>query len=242
MAASFYHQDTPSDIKNAKGLHLITLNTPNGKKVQILCEELRAKYGFEFTSTILDTKTMAQKSDWFLTMNPNGRIPIIVDNTKKEPFVVMESSAELVYIQKEYDPENAFGFEDLLEQSQCLQWLFFWHGGGGPIQGQLSFFGTQDPQDKFATERFLTETKRIYGVLELHLSGKYTNESREYIAGKGKGRYSIADMGLWPWINGWGYTGLITPKDMEEFPHLMKWLARIGERTAVKEGTNQKYA
>lgn len=69
-----------------------------------------------------------------------GRIPVIVDNTQSPPFPVMETSAELLYLLKTADKEDIFGFEDELERSQCLQWLFFWHGGGAPNQGQLNFF------------------------------------------------------------------------------------------------------
>lgn len=101
-----------------------------------------------------DTATNEQKKDWFLRLNPNGklivgytnshwlqsgRIPILIDNTQSPPFPVMETSAELIYLLK-LDKDHHFGFEDEREQSELLQWLFFWHGSGAPYQGNLGFF------------------------------------------------------------------------------------------------------
>lgn len=154
-----------------KGLHLITQSTPNGRKVQILLEELKEVYGTEckswslthpalsqghiltpeimiVTVTLIDIDTMEQKKDWFLKLDPNGtlsiietlaknwsvidsssgRIPVVVDNTKTPPFPVMETSAILLYLEKEYDLNDTFGFKDELERNECLQWMFFWHG------------------------------------------------------------------------------------------------------------------
>lgn len=75
--------------------------------------------------------TNVQKEDWFLRLNPNGRIPVIIDNTQNPPFPVMETSAELLYLLKFADKNDVFGFKDELERNQALQWLFFWHGSGG---------------------------------------------------------------------------------------------------------------
>ena len=80
----------------------------------------------------------------------------------------------------------------------------------------------------------------MYGVLEIRLSGKYTGEPREYLAGKGKGKYSVADIGTWPWVKGWSFSGF-TEEEMSEFPHLLKWIDRIAGRDAVKRGTGEKY-
>ena len=85
------------------------------------------------------------------------------------------------------------------------------------------------------------KTLRVYGVLEIHLSGKYTGEPREYLAGNGKGKYSVADIGTWPWVKGWEFSKF-TREEMEQFPHLLKWLARIAERPAVKRGIGEKYS
>lgn len=82
--------------------------------------------------------TNEQKKDWFLRLNPNGRIPVLVDNTQSPPFPVMETSAELLYLLKFADKDDVFGFKDELERSQALQWLFFWHGSGG-MRRQLPY-------------------------------------------------------------------------------------------------------
>ena len=92
-----------------------------------------------------------------------------------------------------------------------------------------------------AIERFKNETLRVYGVLEIQLSGKFTGAPKEYLAGNGKGKYSVADIGTWPWVRGWSFSGL-TEEDMEPFPHLLKWIDRIAERPAVKRGTGDKYS
>lgn len=107
----------------------------------------------------------------------------------------METSAEMFYLLKFHDKKDEFGFKDDLERNQCLQWVFFWHGSGAPYQGQVNHFSRAAPEKiPYAINRFRNETLRVYGVLEIQLSGKYTGEPREYLAGKGKGKYSIADM------------------------------------------------
>jgi len=239
MSVQLYGEDTPADVKNAKGLHLITQSTPNGQKVQIFLEELAAVYGTEWTTTLINISTNEQKKDWFLRLNPNGRIPVIVDNTVSPPFPVMETSAQLLYLLK-FDKDHKFGFKDELEQSELLQWLFFWHGSGAPYQGNLGFFRRAAEQLPFAIERFRKETARVFGVLEIRLSGKYTGEPREYLAGKGKGKYSVADIGTWAWVKNYSFSGY-TDEEMKEFPHMVKWVDRIAERPAVKKGTGEKY-
>lgn len=96
-------------------------------------------------------------------------------------------------------------------------------------------------QLKVAIERFRKETYRVFGVLEIRLSGKYTGEPREYLAGNGKGKYTVADIGTWAWVKNWERSGY-TKEDMQEFPHLLQWIERIAERPAVKVGTGEKYA
>jgi len=120
------------------------------------------------TNTVIysATSTNEQKRDWFLRLNPNGkpkpslvhvtdnfsfwpgRIPIIIDNTQSPPFPVMETSAELLYLLK-FDKDYHFGFKDKLEQSELLQWLFFWHGSGAPYQGNLGYFRRAQEQSNY---------------------------------------------------------------------------------------------
>ena len=104
----------------------------------------------------------------------------------------------------------------------------------GLVTNILIFFITD------AIERFKNETLRVYGVLEIRLSGKYTGEPREYLAGKGKGKYSVADIGTWPWVKGWSFSGF-TEEEMKPFPHLLKWIDRIAERPAVQRGVGEEY-
>lgn len=106
---------------------------------------------------------------------------------------------------------------------------------------QLTFFNKFNKEKvPAAIERFRNETLRVYGVMEIHLSGKYTGEPREYFAGRGKGKYSVADIGTFPWVSMWEFSTL-TKEDMTAFPHLLKWIERVGERPAVKAGTGDKY-
>ncbi|CAK7234214.1 hypothetical protein SBRCBS47491_008872 [Sporothrix bragantina] len=241
-ASSVYTTDTPARVRDAPGLHLITQSTPNGQKVQILLEELADVYGLQWTTTVVDISTNVQKSEWFLRLNPNGRIPVLVDNTRSPPHCIMESSAELAYLAAKMDKKHIFSFDDALESSTCLQWLFFWHGSGAPYHGQLIHFGILAKEKlPYAITRFSNELLRVFGVLEMRLSGSQSDgKARDYLAGPGKGTYSIADMGTWPWITLWQFAG-ITSEQMSAFPHLLGWLERIAARPAVQRAMGDKY-
>jgi len=239
--AHLYTEETPADVKDARGLHLITQSTPNGQAVQILLEELKDVYNTEFTSSIIDISTNVQKSDWFLRLNPNGRIPVLIDNTQSPPFPVHETSAELFYLLKFADKKDEFGFADDLERNQALQWTFFWHGSGAPYFGQVNHFSKAAPEKiPYAINRFRNEVLRVLGVLEIHLSGKYTDQPRDYLAGNGKGKYSIADIKTWPWVRLWERGGF-SKEEVKEFPHVLKWIDRVAERPAVQRGVGEAY-
>lgn len=241
MSHNLYIDETPAEVKNAKGLHLITMSTPNGQAVQIFLEELKDAYGLEWTTTLINIMSNEQKKEWFLRLDPNGRIPVLVDNTQSPPFTVHETSAELFYLLKFADKQDKFGFTNDLERNQALQWTFFWHGSGAPYQGQVNHFTRAAPEKiPYAINRFKNETLRVFGVLEIHLSGKYTGEPKEYLAGNGKGKYSVADIKTWPWVKNWEKSGF-TKEDVSEFPHLLKWIDRIAERPAVQRGIGSAY-
>ncbi|RYO75958.1 hypothetical protein DL766_007733 [Monosporascus sp. MC13-8B] len=242
MAEHLYIAETPKEVSSAKGLHLITQNTQNGQATQILLEELADAYGTSWGTTLIDISTNEQKKEWFLRLNPNGRIPVLVDNTKSPPFPVFETSAQLLYLLKFYDPEDRFGFKDELERSEALQWLFFWHGGGAPYQGQVHHFSRAAPEKiEYAINRFRNETLRVFGVLEIQLSGVYRGgEPKDYLAGKGKGKYSVADIKAWAWVKGWKRSGF-TEEEVGKFPNLLKWIDRIAARDAVQRGIGEKY-
>jgi glutathione S-transferase len=237
---TFYTADTPDSVKNAKGIHLLTVSTPNGQKTQILLEELKTSYGLDSTFTLINMSAGEQKKDWFLAINPNGRIPVIIDNTVSPPFSVHETSAQLVYLADKFDPKHLFSFADPLERSEMFQWLFFWHGSGAPYMGNTGYFKRVDPPNPAGLARFHNESLRVFGVLEIRLSGKYTGEQRDYLAGNGKGRYSIADIGTWPWVKGHGRNW--SAEEMSAFPNVLKWIDRIAEREAVKTGSGPKYS
>ncbi|KAJ6448033.1 hypothetical protein C8R45DRAFT_796718, partial [Mycena sanguinolenta] len=130
----------PAEVSSAPGLHLITQNTPNGQATQILLEELAAVHCTPFTTSLIGISTNEQK-DWFLQLNPNGRILFLVDNTRPgAPFPVFETSAQLLYLVDHFDKDHKFGFTDPLEKSDAEQWLFFWNGGGAPYFGNLDYF------------------------------------------------------------------------------------------------------
>lgn len=127
-------------------------------------------------------------------MQYSGRIPVLIDNKQSPPFSVHETSAELFYLLKQFDKNDTFGFTDDLERNEALQWTFFWHGSGAPYQGQTTHFTKVAPEKiPYAINRFKNETLRVFGVLEIHLSGKYTGQEKEYLAGKGKGKYSKSE-------------------------------------------------
>lgn len=93
---------------------------------------------------------------------------------------------------------------------------------------------------EYAINRFKNETLRVFGVLEIHLSGKYTGEVKEYLAGNGKGKYSVADIKTWPWVKNWERSGF-TKEQVQDFPHLLRWIDRIAERPAVQRGIGEGY-
>ncbi|KAK4071462.1 uncharacterized protein Triagg1_6123 [Trichoderma aggressivum f. europaeum] len=256
-----YSADTPLQVKESKyPLQLLTENTPNGKKVQILLEELHDIYGLSWTTHLIDLETDEQKKGWFLQLNPNGiskiplatpqaltvwhhlgRIPVLLDVVEAATVVsIIESSAILVYLQEKYDKRNVFGFTSAHEKSQAIQWLFFWHSSA-PVQGHARHFmkGTAEPIP-YAAQYFERAMLRIYSVLESHLSGQFNGQSaapREYLAGDGVGKYSIADMGTWPHVRGYRSLGFSEETDMRpKFPHLLQWIDRIAARPGVQRG------
>ncbi|KAA1466183.1 glutathione S-transferase-like protein [Dentipellis sp. KUC8613] len=225
----------PADIK------LYTFGTPNGRKVSTYLEELKASYGLDYEQEVVDITKNVQKEPWFISINPNGRIPAIVDRAAPKPsnvdsshanlegFPVFESAAILLYLAQTRDKEFKFWFNpqtDLQNYSEMLQWIFFTHGGVGPMQGQANHFHRAAPEDiPYGKKRYLDETKRLYSVLELRL------KERDYLAGPGKGTYSLADMNLYPWIVAHTYLPI---QDLSEWPALNAWVQRVAAQPGVK--------
>jgi GST-like protein len=185
--------------------------TPNGQKVAIFLEEA----GIGYSLHPVDISKGDQFSPEFEKVSPNNRMPAIVD--RELDVSVFESGAILLHLAEktgQFIPAAAQGRVDV------LQWLFWQMAGLGPIAGQTVFFRNYAPQQvPFAIERFTTETRRLYDVLNKRL------RDREYIAGA----YSIADMAAYPWVSQYAKQG----QDIDEFGHIKAWLERISQRAAV---------
>lgn len=196
-------------------IDLYTASTPNGWKVSILLEELALPY--EVKPLRLDQ--LEQKQDWFLRINPNGRIPAIVDRDADD-FAVFESGAILLYLAEK---TGSFLPQDPKGRSVAVQWLMFQMGGVGPMQGQANVFFRYAPEKiEYAIQRYQNETKRLYRVLDGRLA------DHAYLAGD----YSIADIATWPWVSIHGWAGI----EIDDLPHLKRWLDAVGERPAVQRG------
>ncbi|KAG9023889.1 glutathione S- transferase, nitrogen catabolite repression regulator [Serendipita sp. 407] len=213
--------------QGGKPIEFYTASTPNGRKISVFLEELKAAYGLQYNARRITLSKNEQKEEWFIKINPNGRIPAIVDNSN-DGFKVFESAAILLYLASRYDKERKFSFEPgSLDESEALQWIFFSHGGIGPMQGQASHFISSAPEKiPYAIERYINETKRLYSVLEIRLNG------REYLAGPGKGTYSIADINAFPWVNG----HKTVTETLDNWPSVKAWVERIRAREQVQTG------
>jgi len=211
---------------------LYTADSPNGVKVSLYLEELKDSYGLDYEFQFVDMLKGEQKQESFLKLNPNGRIPVLVDYASKaaegKELVLWESGAILLYLAQHYDTEHKYSFADPALQAEAIQWVFFVHGGIGPMQGQAHHFVRYAVDDiPYAKKRYLDETKRLYGVLDKRLQG------RDYLAGSGRGIYSFADMNCFPWIRVWPWAGVDT---IDPFPNLRAWMERIEARPATKRG------
>jgi len=218
--------DRPTGLIAKSGIELLTFGTPNGVKASILLEELKAAYGKEYTFQSINIGQNIQKEPWFVKFSPNGRIPAIVDHDRND-FSVFEGAAILVYLTRHYDPEHKFCFTDPDDLSRCEQWISWQHGGLGPMQGQANhFYRFAKERIPYPTQRYVGESERLYGILNTHL------ESRDYMVGPGRGKYSIADIASFGWVN-IAYVGGV---NLSKFPHVEQWWRRILDRPAVQKG------
>jgi len=194
---------------------LLTSETPNGWKISIALEEMELPYTFRH----IKLSEKEQKQDWYVRLNPNGRIPTLIDHDNDD-FVIFESGAILIYLAEK---SGKFLPRDVKGRSRVLQWLMFQMSGVGPMMGQANVFFRYAPEKiPYAIERYQRETLRLFGVLDQQLA------SHEYIAGD----YSIADMALWPWVKGFGWSGVT----LDGLDHVQRWVNLIAERPAVKRG------
>jgi GSH-dependent disulfide-bond oxidoreductase len=197
---------------------LYTWPTPNGKKVQIMLEELRLDY----KAVPINIGTGDQFKPEFLTISPNNKIPAIVDEHGPDgkPIALFESGAILVYLAGK---TGKFLGKTERDHYSVLQWLMFQMGGVGPMLGQAHHFRVFAPEKvPYGIDRYSNEAKRLYGVMDKQLA------KTAYLAGK---TYSIADIATWPWVESHPKQGI----ELADFPNVKRWYDQIAARPAVKK-------
>jgi GSH-dependent disulfide-bond oxidoreductase len=191
-----------------------TFTTPNGRKVSIMLEEV----GLPYTSHVIDIRKGDQFTPEFVAVNPNSKIPAIVD--QENGLSIFESGAILIYLAEK---TGKFLPTELKARFQVLEWLMLQMGSIGPMFGQLNHFRKYAPEPiPYAINRYETETLRLYSVLDTQLS------AGEFICGD----YSIADMAIYPWVAIYKFQGLT----LDNHPNLKRWVEAIAQRPAVQRG------
>ncbi|WJY15802.1 glutathione-dependent disulfide-bond oxidoreductase [Pectobacteriaceae bacterium CE90] len=211
-------------------LQLYSLGTPNGQKVTILLEELLAlgEQGAEYDAHLIVISEGAQFSSGFVAVNPNSKIPALMDYSATPPIRVFESGAILLYLAEKF---GHFLPQSLAARTEALNWLFWLQGAAPYLGGGFGHFYHYAPvKIEYAINRFTMEVKRQLDLLNRQL------QDHHYIAGD---EYSIADMAIWPWygnlVQGLQYeAGEFL--DVKSYPHLLRWTLEIAERPAVKRG------
>ncbi len=217
----------------AKGKHplqLYSLATPNGVKVTVMLEELLAlgHTGAEYDAWLIDIRKGDQFGSGFVEVNPNSKIPALMDHSTATPTRVFESGAILLYLAEKF---GALLPTDPATRAETLNWLFWQMGSAPYLGGGFGHFYNYAPMKiEYCIDRFTMETKRQLDVLDRHLA------ENEYMSGD---EYSIADIAIWPW-----YGVLTTGKlygaaeflEAESYTNLVRWTAQIAAREAVKRG------
>ena len=206
-------------------IQLYSLGTPNGQKVAVALEEMALPY----EAHRINIMKGDQFTDEFIAINPNSKIPAIVDphGPKGEPFAVFESGAILVYLAEK---SGKYLPTDPAARSECLQWLFFQMGGVGPMFGQFGhFYKYAKEKIPYGIERYQAETRRLLSVLDKRLQGQ------NFLIGED---YTIADMATFPWVGAldWGYKAAETLQLNSDFPNVMTWYDRCRQRPASARG------
>jgi len=198
-------------------IDLYTANTPNGIKISIALEEL----GLPYNVHAIDLGSGEQKEPWFLKINPNGRIPAIVDRDAGD-FPVFESGAILIYLAEK---TGRLMPQDWKGRSEVIQWLMFQIGGIGPMMGQANVFTRYFPEHiPSVIDRYKRESRRLLEVLDTRLA------DNEYLAGE----YSIADIANWSWAKSYDWPGI----DIGGLDNLKRWMDAIAARPAIEKGRN----
>ena len=198
-------------------IDLYTWTTPNGRKVSILLEEL----GVPYEVHSIDLSKDEQFSKEFSKISPNNKIPAIVD--RETGVEMMETGAIMLCLSNKYGKFQCEG----AEYWQMVEWLMWQMAGFGPMLGQVHHFVKYNKgKTEYSEKRYYNEAKRLYNVLEKQLEG------RDFIAGEGKGSYSIADMSCWPWVSRFEWQEI----DLNLYPNIKDWYIRISNRPAVQKG------
>ncbi|BFM16641.1 glutathione S-transferase N-terminal domain-containing protein [Maricurvus nonylphenolicus] len=196
-------------------IDLYTANTPNGWKASVTLEEL----GMDYNVIPVNLMEGEQKQPEFIAMNPNGRIPVIVDRDA-DNLTVFESGAIMIYLAEK---AGKLLPTDVKGRTEVMQWLMFQMGGVGPMMGQANvFFRYFEEKIQPAIDRYQNEVKRLFTVLDNHLS------DNEYLAGD----YSIADIANWCWAKTYFWSGV----EVDDLQHLQRWLDQVGARPAAQRG------
>jgi GSH-dependent disulfide-bond oxidoreductase len=212
-------------------LQLYSLATPNGVKVTIMLEELLAAghTGAEYDAWLINIAEGDQFGSGFVAVNPNSKIPALLDTTTTPPTRLFESGAILVYLAEKF---GAFLPTSGAARAETLAWLF-WQMGSAPFLGGGfgHFYAYAPNKQEYPISRYAMEVKRQLDVLDRQLA------DHDYIAGPD---YTIADMAIWPWYGllaqGGVYDDAATFLDVASYQHLQRWTARIAERPAVRRG------
>ena len=198
-------------------IELYTSPTPNGYKISVALEELEIPYNVH----VVNLQAGDQKKPEFLAMNPNGRIPVIVD-IENNNLSIMESGAQLIYLAEK---AGKLLPTETTARSKVIEWLMFQMGGLGPMQGQANVFGRYfEEKIPSAISRYRNECRRLYSVLDKHL------EDREWICDE----YSIADIANWTWVRIYKWSEV----DISGLDNLRSWMDRMKERPACQKGCN----
>ena len=202
-------------------IDLYTWSTSNGRKASIMLEEL----GADYTVHPIHIGKGDQFTPEYLAINPNGKIPAIVDSDGPggAPIAVFESGAILIYLAEKH---GRLLPSEPVARIEVIQWLMFQMGGIGPMFGQVHHFLRAAKEEvPYGIERYGTEVRRLYGVLDRRLDG------RDHLAGDG---YSIADIATYPWVFRREWQGV----DLADFPNVKRWFDALGARPAVERGMN----
>ena len=211
-------------------LQLYSRATPNGQKVTILLEELLAlgHGGAEYDAWLIDIGAGEQFGSGFVEVNPNSKIPALMDRSGPEPIRVFESGAILLYLAEKF---GAFLPADPAARAECFSWLFWQMGSAPYLGGGFGHFYAYAPAKfEYAIDRFAMEVKRQLDVLDKQLA------AHEHVAGN---TYTIADIAIWPWYGGLvqgALYGAAAFLSVQEYTHVQRWAELIGARPAVRRG------